>query len=160
MVDADGRYVLSYNGEIYNFRELRTELEALGLLVPLAQRHRSRAPRLGRMGRRGAASASTACSRSRSGTARERRLLLARDRYGIKPLYYAQQGTAVRCSARSRRRSSPCRASNAGSTSQALLEYFTFQNFFTDRTLFEGVRMLPAGHYAVLDLDTRGRGSS
>ncbi len=34
--DADGRYVLSYNGEVYNFRELRVELEALGLPVPLA----------------------------------------------------------------------------------------------------------------------------
>src|SRR5260370_41485088 len=28
---------------------------------------------------------------------------------------------------------------------EALLEYFTFQNFFTDRTLFKGVRLLPAG---------------
>jgi asparagine synthase (glutamine-hydrolysing) len=30
---------------------------------------------------------------------------------------------------------------------EALLEYFTFQNFFTDRTLFKGVRLLPAGSY-------------
>src|ERR1017187_5792926 len=30
MVNADHRYVLSYNGEVFNFRELRTELEALG----------------------------------------------------------------------------------------------------------------------------------
>jgi asparagine synthase (glutamine-hydrolysing) len=34
----------------------------------------------------------------------------------------------------------------------ALLEYFTFQNIFTDRTLLEDVKLLPAGHYAVLDL--------
>ena len=33
----------------------------------------------------------------------------------------------------------------------ALLEYFTFQNFFTDRTLLREVRILPAGHFAVLD---------
>ena len=38
------------------------------------------------------------------------------------------------------------------STGRALLEYFTFQNIFTDRTLLEGVELLPAGHYAVLDL--------
>src|SRR5258705_12664160 len=30
MVTADQRYVLTYNGEVYNFRELRTELEAMG----------------------------------------------------------------------------------------------------------------------------------
>jgi asparagine synthase (glutamine-hydrolysing) len=34
----------------------------------------------------------------------------------------------------------------------ALLEYFTFQNLFTDHTLLEDIRLLPAGHYAVLDL--------
>src|SRR5438045_9391516 len=30
MVSADHRYVLTYNGEVYNFRELKAELEALG----------------------------------------------------------------------------------------------------------------------------------
>ena len=31
MISADHRYVLSYNGEVYNYRELRTELEAEGV---------------------------------------------------------------------------------------------------------------------------------
>ena len=35
---------------------------------------------------------------------------------------------------------------------QALLEYFTFQNIFTDQTLTRGISILPAGHYAKLDL--------
>ena len=34
----------------------------------------------------------------------------------------------------------------------ALLEYFTFQNFFTDNTLLEGIKILPAGHYGILNL--------
>ena len=38
------------------------------------------------------------------------------------------------------------RARRAGP--RALLEYFTFQNFFTDRTLFAGVRTAAAGHMA------------
>ena len=32
MISHDGRWILSYNGEIYNFRELRTELEAEGVI--------------------------------------------------------------------------------------------------------------------------------
>ncbi len=35
MQSRDGRYVLSYNGEVYNFRELRAELQSLGLQVPI-----------------------------------------------------------------------------------------------------------------------------
>ena len=38
MVTSDGRYVLAYNGEIYNFAELRTQLEGLGPRVPLPHR--------------------------------------------------------------------------------------------------------------------------
>jgi asparagine synthase (glutamine-hydrolysing) len=40
----------------------------------------------------------------------------------------------------------------------ALLEYFTFQNIFTDRTLLEDVKLLPAGHFAQIDL-TGGQGA-
>ena len=65
---------------------------------------------------------------------RERKLLLARDRYGIKPLYYTQQGTrlpsAPNIKAITRASGISRRLDKA-----ALLEYFTFQNFFTDRTL-------------------------
>lgn len=151
MVNADHRYVLSYNGEIYNFRELRTELEALGcwfrsnsdtevVLNALAVWG------VKALGRFNGMFALALWDR------RERRLLLARDRYGIKPLYYCQQGTSFAFGSEQkailavpgieRRLDKP-----------ALLEYFTFQNFFTDRTLLEGVKILPAGHYAELQLD-------
>ena len=53
MSTSDGRFTVSYNGEIYNFRELRAELEAKGRLH-LAQRHRGSAQRLGAMGEGGA----------------------------------------------------------------------------------------------------------
>lgn len=151
MVNADHRYVLSYNGEIYNFRELRVELEALGYWFRSGSDTEVVLNALAAWG-------VAALSRFNGMFAlalwdrRERRLLLARDRYGIKPLYYCQQGTQFMFGSEQkallavpgfeRRLDKP-----------ALLEYFTFQNFFTDSTLLDGVKILPAGHYAELLLD-------
>ncbi|MGD1953389.1 MAG: asparagine synthase (glutamine-hydrolyzing) [Leptolyngbyaceae cyanobacterium] len=155
MVSADHRFVLSYNGEIYNFQVLRAELEAIGywfrsktdsevVLYALAEWGVKAFERLNGM------FALALWDR------KQRSLLLARDRYGIKPLYYAQQGSLFAFGSEQkamltipnfeRRLDKP-----------ALLEYFTFQNFFTDRTLLDVVKLLPAGHYAVLDL---GKGAS
>jgi asparagine synthase (glutamine-hydrolysing) len=155
MFSADQRYVLTYNGELYNYRELRAELEQLGvrfrsqsdsevLLEALAYWGPQAVARFNGM-------FAFACW-----DRRERRLLLARDRYGVKPLYYAQQGgvfyfgseqkAILAAPGFQRRLDKP-----------ALLEYFTFQNIFTDRTLLEDIHLLPAGHYATLDLDQPSR---
>jgi asparagine synthase (glutamine-hydrolysing) len=150
MVNADHRFVLSYNGEVYNFRELRTELEALGfwfrsgtdtevVLNALAAWGVQALERLNGM------FALALWDR------RERRLLLARDRYGIKPLYYFQQG-ATFAFASEQKAILAVPGMQRRLDKPALLEYFTFQNFFTDRTLLEGMRILPAGHYAQLEL--------
>jgi asparagine synthase (glutamine-hydrolysing) len=143
MQTPDGRYVVSYNGEIYNFQELRTELEALG------RRFRSRTDTevllnalaewgLHAIGRFNGMFAFAFWD------TKERTLLLARDRYGIKPLYYAIVGRTLLFGSEIK----AILAHGAYRTEldkEALLEYFTFQNFFTDRTLFAGVRLLPAG---------------
>ena len=150
MVSADHRYLLSYNGEVYNFREIRTELEAKGywfrsktdsevVLNALAEWGHKALTRFNGM------FALALWDR------KERTLLLARDRYGIKPLYVSQQGKTFAFGSEQkaiwampgfiRRMDKP-----------ALLEYFTFQNIFTDRTLVEDIQLLPAGHYATLDL--------
>jgi asparagine synthase (glutamine-hydrolysing) len=150
MVNADHRFVLSYNGEVYNFRELRSELEALGYWFRSNSDSEVVLNALAAWGPK-------ALDRFNGMFAfalwdrRDRRLMLARDRYGIKPLYYCQQGCTFAFGSEQkailaipsivRRLDKP-----------ALLEYFTFQNFFTDRTLLEDVRMLPAGHFAVLEL--------
>ena len=149
MVSADHRFVLSYNGEVYNFRELRAELEALGYWF------RSRTDSEVVLNAF-AAWGVEALERFNGMFAlalwdrKERRLLLARDRYGIKPLYVAEQGGLV-AFASEQKAITAIPGFNTGVDRRALLEYFTFQNIFTDRTLHEGIRLLPAGHYAVLD---------
>ena len=150
MISTDNRYVLSYNGEVYNFRELRTELEAEGfwfrsktdsevVLCALAHWGVKAFDRFNGM------FALALWDR------KERTLLLARDRYGVKPLYVSQQGQVFAFGSEQKailaRSSFDRRLDKA-----ALLEYFTFQNIFTDRTLLEDIQLLPAGHYAMLDL--------
>ena len=135
MATEDGRFVISYNGEVYNFAELRIELEALG------QRFRSRTDTevvlkaLALWGEK-------AFERFNGMFAfalwdRERKeLLLARDRYGIKPLYYTRIGDKFVFGSEIK----AILANGAYRTEidlEGLLEYFTFQNFFTDRTLFK-----------------------
>lgn len=154
METPDGRYVVTYNGEIYNFRELRKELEACGrafhsrcdtevLLQAYAEWGRSCLDRFNGM------FAFAIWDRTR------RELFLARDRYGIKPLYVSEcGGTFLFASEIKALAVHPAFRSDVDR--EALLEYFTFQNFFTDRTLFKGVRLLPAGSWLVVSERTVG----
>jgi asparagine synthase (glutamine-hydrolysing) len=152
MITGDHRYVLSYNGEIYNYREIRSELEALGywfrsqtdsevVLNALAQWGPDALLKFNGM----------------FGLAlwdrKEQTLLLARDRYGIKPLYYAIQD---RCfSFGSEQKAITAQPAFVRELNKkALLEYFTFQNIFTDQTLLKDVHLLPAGYFAKLYVTT------
>src|SRR4051812_11793722 len=87
----DGRHVVVYNGEIYNFAELRRELEGLG--------HRFRSSCDTEVALRAFAQWDTDCFRRFRGmfamaiwSGVEQRLVLGRDRLGIKPLYIRRVG--------------------------------------------------------------------
>jgi asparagine synthase (glutamine-hydrolysing) len=151
MVSADGNMILTYNGEIYNYRELRAELEACGhrfrsssdtevLLSAFAEWGADALPRLNGM------FALAIWDR------RSQRLLLARDRYGIKPLYYLNTPDTLMFASESKAILEHGHYS-AALDHEALLEYMTFQNLFTDRTLFKDVRTLPAG--TSMEVDAR-----
>lgn len=156
MVSVEHRYVLTYNGELYNFRELRAELETAGhwfrsqsdsevVLAALAQWGPAALDRFNGM------FALALWDR------KERTLLLARDRYGIKPLYYAFADAALLFGSEQKALLADPRVKPALDR-EALYEYFTFQNLFTDRTLLAGLSMVPAGHYGILDLAAPDRG--
>lgn len=150
MISADHRYVLSYNGEVYNFQELRSELQAKGYWFRSKTDSEVVLNALAEWGEK-AVNRFNGMFALALWDRKEKRLFLARDRYGIKPLYYSSQGNTFSFGSEQkailslpgfeRRLDKP-----------ALLEYFTFQNLFTDRTLLEDIKILPAGHYAWLDL--------
>jgi asparagine synthase (glutamine-hydrolysing) len=154
MFSPDGRYVLVYNGEVYNFRELRTELEALGYAFVSRTDsevvlHAFREWGVHTLTRFNGMFAFALVNRA------ERTLTLARDRYGMKPLYYARQGMDF-VFASEQKAFLAVPSFRRKLDREALVEYFTFQNIFTDRTLLQDVRILPAGHYATLSLDDPG----
>ncbi|WHZ15587.1 MAG: Asparagine synthetase [glutamine-hydrolyzing] [Nitrospira sp.] len=156
MATPDGQLIISYNGEVYNFLELRAELETLGyrfqsrtdteaVLYAYAEWGEKAVERLNGM------------FSFAIWDRRRQELFLARDRYGIKPLYYTLHNQAFLFGSEIKViLAHPGYA--ARMDKEALLEYFTFQNLFTDRTLFSGIRLLPAGCHVRLTLGSRAMG--
>jgi len=145
MQSACGRYVISYNGEVYNYVELREELGADGFRTSSDTEVILRA--FERWG--------PACVDRLRGMfafaiwdSRERSLFVARDRFGIKPLYWARTpaGVAIASEMKALVPLLPKRAVDAA----ALADYLSFQWCLGDKTLVEGIRQFPAAHRATV----------
>lgn len=153
MANEDGTVRLACNGEIYNFQELRRELEEKG------HRFRSRADSeviVHAYEEYGVA----LVERLRGMFAfalydsRGRRLLLVRDRMGIKPLYYAQCGEHLIFASEIK-----AILEYAGVerrvNHQALYDYLGFEFVPAPQTMFAGIHKLPAGNLLVYDYANR-----
>lgn len=152
IISADHRYVLSYNGEIYNYRELRIDLEAEGVYFCSNTDSEVVLYAFAKWGVNALLKFNGMFALA-LWDRKQKSLFLARDRYGIKPLYYATQGNTFSFS--SEQKAITTQPSfNRKLNSPALLEYFTFQNLFTDQTLLKDIHLLPAGSYATLELKT------
>lgn len=150
MHGGDGRYSIVFNGEIYNFMELRDELVAAGfrfhsesdtevILAAWQAWGRAMLPRFNGMW-------ALAIFDALSGE-----LFLARDRFGIKPLLYAR--SARRFAFASEMRALAAlpwldRRVDAEVATRLLFDPFSIEG--GERTLFEPIARLPAGHCAVL----------
>jgi asparagine synthase (glutamine-hydrolysing) len=146
MASPDGRHWLVYNGEIYNFRELRAELSARGHVfrtqsdteVLLAAYVEHGAACVGRL--RGMFAFAV-------WDAAERSLFLARDPVGVKPLYYAEAGGALYFG--SEIKAPLCAPAVPRHLDFAALDdYLTYLHTVPPRTFYSGVRQLPPGHWA------------
>jgi len=157
MLSADGRYVLTFGGEIYNYRELREELKGKGhvfqtetdtevLLTAFAEWGKECLPRLNGM------------FHFAVWDNRERTLTLARDHVGIKPLYYfyepaagakpglfifASEVKAILATGLVERSLDP----------EALHQFLTFLWAPDPNTLFRAIKTLPPAHALTLQDD-------
>lgn len=147
MSTPDGRLTISYNGEVYNYPQLRRELEARGYRFSSGSDTEAVLFLYQEYG--------PGCVRRLKGMfafsiwdARRRELFLARDHFGVKPFYYIHQGRrfafASEVKSLLQLPEAPRRMDFA-----ALQQYLTFLWVPDPATMFEGVRKLPAGHYAV-----------
>lgn len=150
MVTENKEFAITYNGEIYNFMNLKAELENLGhsfrsrsdtevVLKSYVQWGVNCVDRFNGM------FAFAIWDRTRQ------ELFVARDRYGIKPLYYTFYGRTFLFASEQKAILTYPEIPTVLDL-EALLEYFTFQNIFTDKTLLKGVKLLPAGHWSKLVL--------
>lgn len=147
--NEDGSLHITFNGEIYNYRELRSALAERGhcfrtsadteVILHLYEERGTR------------------CLEDLRGMfafalwdARSRRLFLARDRAGIKPLYYraSPSGLAFSSEIRSLRELSPAPLSE---DPQAIFDFFSFRYVPAPRTMYHGVQKLPPGTFLLAD---------
>lgn len=154
MMSDDRRFIIVYNGEVYNYRNIRIELETMGyrfrsqtdteVVLKAFQAWGVQAiPKFNGM------FAFAVWDKE------DNRLTLARDRYGIKPLYYSLNGNTLLFGSEIKSiLQHP--GFQVDVSIPALNEYFSFQNIFSDLTLFKGIKLLPAGHYASILPDDAG----
>jgi asparagine synthase (glutamine-hydrolysing) len=151
IANEDGSVVVVFNGEIYNYHELRATLLARGhtlatasdteVIVHLYEEH------------------GDACVEHLRGMfafalwdTRRRRLLVARDRLGIKPLYYTETGDGLVFA-------SEIKSLLQQPGVQARLNRLALSNFLSlkyvpaPQTMFEGIHALPPGHLLICDRD-------
>jgi asparagine synthase (glutamine-hydrolysing) len=147
MSNEDGTVWVVFNGEIYNHRELRKQLEAAGHVFATDHSDTEVLVHGWEQWKDGLFSRLNGMFACAIWDERQRELAIARDRYGIKPLYVAELpgkglvfGSEVRALYASGLIDKQFDAS-------ATLEYFTLMNNWGGRTPFRGVRLLKPGTF-------------
>lgn len=157
MSDLSKNIWIVYNGEIYNFQQLRKELEKHG--------HKFQSRTDTEVIIYAYIEWGIDCIQRFNGMFAfalydnfKKKFYLCRDRYGIKPAYYTVVKTNKYETLVFASEVKSILAFKEYSTKlnyKSLLEYFTFQNIFTDNTFWEGIKILPGGYHIEVDLKSK-----
>ncbi|HWJ87747.1 MAG TPA: asparagine synthase (glutamine-hydrolyzing) [Pelagibacterium sp.] len=149
MADPEAGLVISYNGEVFNFPQLRADLEARG------HRFRTRTDTevILKLYRQYGADCVTHLNGDFAFAlwdAPHRRLLLARDRMGVRPLFWARTPTGIAFA--SEIKALLCHeAINPTLDPFALDDIFTHWSPLAPRTIFKDINELPPGHLMIIE---------
>jgi len=145
MASEDGKVVISFNGEIYNYQQLRAQLETKGYQFHSHSDTEVLLHLYAEMGME--------MLRDLRGMfafalwdERQGQLFLARDPYGIKPLYYADDGWHVRAASQVKALLAGGKLSREHEPA-GLAGFYLFGSVPEPWTLYRGIQALPAGHY-------------
>lgn len=156
MESVSGRYVVAFNGEIYNFKTLRDDLRKSGVTFRGASDTEVLLACVERHGLDGALLRLNGMFAIALWDKRERALHLVRDRFGEKPLYYgAFGGDFLFGSELKALRAHP--SFRAGIDRTALAAYFRYNFVPQPRSIYEGVFKVPPGTGVVVRFDSRSR---
>ena len=151
MQSIDKRFTITYNGEIYNYKEIRAQLEQIGYRFFSSSDTEVVMNAYAEWGDKALVKFNGIYAFAIWDNYRKE-LFLARDRYGVKPLYYAKVGEQFVFA-------SEYKAILLHPDFQkhlnlyALKEYFTFQNIFSNQTFFENIKILEPGSYIKIDYE-------
>jgi asparagine synthase (glutamine-hydrolysing) len=146
MHSADGRYIIVFNGEVYNFKALRQELDELGYTFRGSSDTEVMLAAISRWGVETAIQRFIGMFAFALWDRQERRLYLVRDRLGIKPLYYYLDESRLIFA-------SEIKAILADSSVSRQINYQGVNNFFTyghavaPDTIYQGIKKLLPAHY-------------
>jgi asparagine synthase (glutamine-hydrolysing) len=151
MSDLSKNIWISYNGEIYNFKEIRLELKQLG--------HQFKSHTDTEVIIYAYIEWGIECIKKFNGMFAfslydnfKKKFYLCRDRYGIKPVYFHVTKDKTFIYASEIKSILEYKDYKIQIDKEGLLEYFTFQNFFTNKTLHKDIQILEAGNYFEIDL--------
>ena len=149
MHSSDGRYIIAYNGEIYNFKSLRKQLQI--------KNYNFKSKTDTEVILKGYIEWKEEVIKKLNGMFafviwdnKKKELFCARDRYGIKPLYYFKNSKSFIFSSEIKgllKNSNVSKKLNIKSIKQ----YLIFQNNFTNETFFENIKSFPPGYFYIIN---------
>lgn len=145
MVSKCGRFVVSYNGEIYNFRGLREELKTHGFAFSTSSDTEVLLAAVAHWGFEGALRRFNGMFAIAVWDRRDRKLSLARDRMGEKPLYYRGKAPFIFASELKAIRTHPAFESELDR--EALALYLRLGYVPTPHSVYRGISKLPAASW-------------